>query len=275
MCCNLQPFLKAIDVIVTILKIALPIILIVLGTVDMFKAITANDEKVVAEARRSLIKRVIYAVLIFLVPYFVELILEFTERNFLQENNSGLENPTSWISCWNGTMKETLDCSSCEDIYDDDSDTNNSSTGNSGDNNDQDLSLKYCYWWEVATCDKTTLLSHHGVDSNAFSRYSGINKVIFKNKAPYCEFNITPVNDNDGYACSSMCNALGGEIFDSSNCSCRVKAIVEEKYSTILPKSALSGNVTVYQIPNTSKCSNAPDLYSSMGSTSVKDQADS
>lgn len=136
MCCNMQPFLKVIDVLFTLVMITIPIILIVLGTVDMFKAITANDDKQIKEARGSLIKRVIYAVLIFLVPYVVRLVLQFTEEVFLTNDNSGLENPTSWISCWNGTMKETLDCSSCEDIYDDDSDTNNSSTGNLGDNND-------------------------------------------------------------------------------------------------------------------------------------------
>lgn len=58
--------------VVSVFKIVIPIILIVLGMVDLGKAVTSNDEKQMKEAQKTLIKRVIYAVLIFFITSLVQ-----------------------------------------------------------------------------------------------------------------------------------------------------------------------------------------------------------
>ena len=60
--------------IVTLVQIAIPVILIVLGMLDLGKAVTSNDEKQMKEAQKTLIKRIIYAVLIFFVIAIVKFV---------------------------------------------------------------------------------------------------------------------------------------------------------------------------------------------------------
>ena len=113
LCANLQPFLNIIKLFIKFLCWSIPILLLVLGTIDMFKAITkAGDEKAVTEARNTLIKRLIYGVLIFLVPFFVNIILEMVGDAIPGEDTI---TPTSWIACWN----DEVDTSECSNIYDD------------------------------------------------------------------------------------------------------------------------------------------------------------
>lgn len=59
---------------ITIIKIAIPIILIVLGMIDLAKAVMSNDDKVVKEAQGKLIKRIVYAVVIFFVVAIVQFV---------------------------------------------------------------------------------------------------------------------------------------------------------------------------------------------------------
>ncbi len=114
MCNNLQPFLNIIKLLLQIIGWSVPILLVILGTIDMFKAITkADDSKVVNEARNAFIRRLIYGTIIFLVPFFVNLILELVGDNFPSEDSI---TATTWVSCWN----ETIDMSSCTNIYDKD-----------------------------------------------------------------------------------------------------------------------------------------------------------
>lgn len=60
--------------VVTLIKIAIPIILIIMGMIDLSKAVISNDEKEMKGAQTKLIKRVIYAILVFLVISIVQLI---------------------------------------------------------------------------------------------------------------------------------------------------------------------------------------------------------
>lgn len=277
MCCNMQPFLKVIEVLINIIMISIPIILIVLGTIDMFKAITANDEKQIKEARGSLIKRVIYAVLIFLVPFIVRLILQFTEEMFLNGDNSGLENPTSWVSCWNSTMDGTLNCSSCQDIYEEDEtgsgnnqnqgNTGNPNQGNTGSTGSQN-GTKMCYWWKMAVCDKSLVLDNLGVAEETF--YTVYSNVIFENDKAVCKLTNSNYKES-GYSCDLMCSSLGGTVENTSSCICKVPAVLKDKYSESEPQVAFNGQVTVYEI-DISPCSTAPNHFSPVGTISVPKQ---
>ena len=85
-------FLK---IIVIIIKIAVPIILVVLARIDLFKAVIASDDKEKKKAVKLLIKRVIYSLLIFFVPTIVNTLM-ITIGNMGESENftDCLENAT-------------------------------------------------------------------------------------------------------------------------------------------------------------------------------------
>ena len=78
--------------IVTIIKIGIPIVLIFLGMLDLGKAVMANDEKVMKEAQGRLIKRFIYAIIIFLLVAIVQMI--FNMIAVAGEGSEGTANDT-------------------------------------------------------------------------------------------------------------------------------------------------------------------------------------
>ena len=84
-----------------ILQIGVPIILIVLGILDLAKAVIASDEKQVKEAQGKLIKRCIYAVAVFFIVTLVNVILSMVATTAGDEA-VGI---TDWRACWNAAGK--------------------------------------------------------------------------------------------------------------------------------------------------------------------------
>ena len=70
-CGDLTPILKLVGIIIWAIKVVVPIILIVVGMIDLAKAVGEKDEGKIKEAQNRLVKRAIAAVLVFLVIYFV------------------------------------------------------------------------------------------------------------------------------------------------------------------------------------------------------------
>ncbi len=58
-----------------ILQIAAPLIVIIYGSIDLFKAVVAPSEDKMRNAQQMLIKRIVIAVCLFLVPSLVKLLL--------------------------------------------------------------------------------------------------------------------------------------------------------------------------------------------------------
>lgn len=61
--------------IINIVKIIVPIALIILGMIDFAKAVASNDEKANKKNISLFFKRVLNAVLIFIVPWIVEIVI--------------------------------------------------------------------------------------------------------------------------------------------------------------------------------------------------------
>lgn len=76
--------------VIKVLQIAVPIGLIVMGTIDMAKAVIAGDEKKMKEAQKPFIKRIIAAIIVFLIPIIVNMVLSFVTTG-----------SSEWIDCWN------------------------------------------------------------------------------------------------------------------------------------------------------------------------------
>ena len=66
---SMQVVVNAIQAILTFIRWGIPIVLIILGSIDMFKAMASGDEKKSQEARKTFIRRLIYAVVAFLIPF--------------------------------------------------------------------------------------------------------------------------------------------------------------------------------------------------------------
>lgn len=67
--------IKILKIIVNIVKFIVPVILIVMGSLDFIQAIFAQDDGAMKKAQGKFIKRVIIAVIIFLIPSALKLIL--------------------------------------------------------------------------------------------------------------------------------------------------------------------------------------------------------
>ena len=96
-CHSLEPIVRVIVEVVKILTFAIPIGLIVFGTIDLGKAVIASDEKEVKAAQGRLIKRFIYAILVFFIPTLVFAIMDIVS-NSADENSL---NDNDWRTCWN------------------------------------------------------------------------------------------------------------------------------------------------------------------------------
>ncbi len=92
-CGGLLPIVRVVVALIKILMILIPIALIVYGTIDLGKAVIASDEKEVKAAQSRLIKRFIYAALIFFVPVLVSAVM-----NVIAKGGEG--DTTGWESCW-------------------------------------------------------------------------------------------------------------------------------------------------------------------------------
>ena len=94
-CDALMPIIRLIrDGVIPLIQIGIPIILIVLGMLDLGKAVMAYKEDEIKSAQKLLIKRAIYAVAIFFVVFIVQVVFGLID-------NSGDLGQSNWITCWN------------------------------------------------------------------------------------------------------------------------------------------------------------------------------
>lgn len=70
-----EDLLDMIKSVITIVKIAIPLILIVTGTMDFAQAIFSSNEDGIKKAQSKFTKRVIMAVVIFLIPSVLKVLL--------------------------------------------------------------------------------------------------------------------------------------------------------------------------------------------------------
>ncbi len=80
-CDGLEPVLRIVGIVVWAIRVVVPIILIVIGMMDLAKAVTEKSEDKIKEAQQKLVKRAIAAVLVFLVVSLVSLIMTIVGNN--------------------------------------------------------------------------------------------------------------------------------------------------------------------------------------------------
>ena len=76
LCQDLAVVLRIVGIVVLGIKIAVPIILIVIGMIDLAKAVTEKSEDDIKKAQNKLIKRAIAAAIVFLVASLVGILMK-------------------------------------------------------------------------------------------------------------------------------------------------------------------------------------------------------
>jgi len=100
-CGGLLPIVRLIRKgVFPLVQIGIPILLIVFGTIDLGKAVISSDEKEVKAAQGRLIKRFIYAALVFFVVTFVSVVM-----NIVATGGEEGVNTKSWQNCWDAASK--------------------------------------------------------------------------------------------------------------------------------------------------------------------------
>ena len=97
-CDDLAPLISLVkNGIIPLIQIGIPIILIILGMLDLGKAVMASKEDEIKSAQKLLIKRAIYAVAIFFVVLIVNLVFGLLGTAGSDYEEQGM----SWTKCWN------------------------------------------------------------------------------------------------------------------------------------------------------------------------------
>lgn len=97
--------------VIVIIKVFIPIALIIFGMLDLGKAVMSNDEKTMKEAQGKLIKRFIYAVLVFLIVTLVQTVIGFINNSGASVSDDNGVNVQACINCFvNGVNSKTGTC---------------------------------------------------------------------------------------------------------------------------------------------------------------------
>lgn len=94
-----------VHTIIVIIKIAVPILLIIFGMLDLGKAVIAQKEDEIKKGQQTFLKRAIAAVIVFFVIQIVQLIVRFVSNN-----------DTSISNCFNCFINGEADPSACENV---------------------------------------------------------------------------------------------------------------------------------------------------------------
>lgn len=91
-CGGLGPIVGVVKGVFDLIKIGVPIVLIIMGAIDLGKAVLASDDKEIKAATGKLIKRAIAAVCVFFAVTIVDVVMGLVDRG-------GVEG-SSWAECW-------------------------------------------------------------------------------------------------------------------------------------------------------------------------------
>lgn len=95
-CDDIQPIINFVKAIFNLIQIVIPIGLIIMGSIDLGKAVLSSDDKEIKQATSKLVKRAIAAVAIFFLVLLVKLVM-----NLVSDNGNGQTGDSvSWMDCW-------------------------------------------------------------------------------------------------------------------------------------------------------------------------------
>lgn len=98
-CEDILPIVRFIrQGIMPIIQIGIPIVLIVMGSIDLGKAVLSSDEKEIKGATGKLIKRAMAAIIIFFIPFIVNLLMGLLAT--ANDENIDSKAKANFADCW-------------------------------------------------------------------------------------------------------------------------------------------------------------------------------
>lgn len=93
---EIEPVIQVASFALKLIQYVAPVLLILWGSIDLVKSIVQGKEEDIKKSQKTLIKRIISAVILFLLPMLVASLL-------------GLIGSTEWKTCWNAYNDGNLD----------------------------------------------------------------------------------------------------------------------------------------------------------------------
>jgi hypothetical protein len=104
-CNDLAPAIRLVKIfLIPVIQIGIPIFLIVMGMLDLGKAVIASKEEEMKKAQSMFIKRCIYGLAVFFVVSIVVLVFKLFPLTGADKEVSGTQD---WLTCWNNVDKCT------------------------------------------------------------------------------------------------------------------------------------------------------------------------
>lgn len=91
---------NTVHTIILVIQIAVPVVLVIMGMLDLFKAITAQKEDEIKKGQQMFIKRLIAAAIVFFVIAIVKLLF-----SFVADDKNG--NMIDCVNCFLNGVNET------------------------------------------------------------------------------------------------------------------------------------------------------------------------
>ena len=91
LCSAIKPFMTLLGYVIMGIKIIVPIILIVIGMIELAKAIVEQDEGKIKKAQNALIKKIIVAVCVYLVISVVNLVISLINPGWDKSCNEAIK----------------------------------------------------------------------------------------------------------------------------------------------------------------------------------------
>lgn len=108
-CQTISPTLKYVGDIINIIKIALPLLLIILGTFDIGKAVISSKSDDVRKNMKHFIRRIIVCIIIFFIPGICLIVFSFVHDFNDIRKNSGLDYEVCYNCLFNPNKEECTD----------------------------------------------------------------------------------------------------------------------------------------------------------------------
>ena len=106
LCDDLGPVLRIVGIAIFIIKVIVPIMLIVVGMLDMAKAVTEKDENKIKDAQHKLIKKAIAAVLVFLIVTIVGVLMNLIGADDYKKCTDCITDPWSCKTSTDDIIKD-------------------------------------------------------------------------------------------------------------------------------------------------------------------------
>lgn len=97
---QLGPVWDVVGFIVKSIWFGVPVLLIIFGMIDLGKAVIASKEDEVKKATKAFGKRFLYAVLVFLVVWIVQVVMDFVAGFGFTDTDGSKIDTSGWKACW-------------------------------------------------------------------------------------------------------------------------------------------------------------------------------